>query len=75
MKDGTRLPAIIHARYGAGNAILSGVHFEFEASEIQGKKRDDANNLARSNLIDAILSKKLGLSVGSVKEFDELNLN
>jgi glutamine amidotransferase-like uncharacterized protein len=70
MKNGVRLPAIIHSRFGKGNAILSGLHFEFDVSEIPGRVvrlREDSlerNNQARSDLIDVILKEKLGLSVG-----------
>lgn len=68
MKDGARHPAIIHSKFGKGNAVLSGVHFEFESNNfIKGKSRDRAkrNNQARLDLIDTILSDKLGLSVRS----------
>jgi len=63
IKNNVKLPAIIHIKYGKGNVVLSGVHFEYEPNMLD--KHDkfltklipqlDASNEARKVMIGSIL--------------------
>lgn len=59
------LPAIIHIKYGAGNVVLSGVHFEYDTSLLDIKDKYIENIIeqlkntedSRKSLIKKILQK------------------
>ncbi|KAI9139717.1 hypothetical protein BKA69DRAFT_1083851 [Paraphysoderma sedebokerense] len=76
------LPAIVECHVGKGKAVLSGVHLEYSARELNREDYPDsdiiekltASDLKRVDMLKWILRNRLGLRVDSSSALDRKNI-